>query len=165
VQEWLAPEGLNAAGRKRQRQEAAVAAAAAKAAAQDRKASEEAMQSALQGDMTWGMGPDAEAEDDAAETIDWRPRYDAGLLNPKQTKTAEAIRSKEYKMQVHPRAPVCADCCFVAKMVENPCYSAAHIIYSDLQLLLGHSGVQEMLTSETFLELNSDSSPAGESGH
>jgi hypothetical protein len=41
VQEWLAPEGLNAAGRERQWQEAMVAAAAAKAAAQDGKASED----------------------------------------------------------------------------------------------------------------------------
>jgi hypothetical protein len=99
-QEWLGPEGLNAAGRKRQRQEAAVAAAAVKAAARDRKASEAAMRAALQGDMTWGLGPDAEAEEGPQETIEWGPRYEAGLLNAKQMKTAETIRSKEYKMQV-----------------------------------------------------------------
>jgi hypothetical protein len=101
VQEWLAPEGPSREELRRRQQEAAVRATAAATAVRDRKASMEAMRAALRGNMQLGMAPDAvdDADEDEVD-VDWRPRYDSGLLSTKQMKTAEAIRSKEYKMQV-----------------------------------------------------------------
>ena len=49
---------------------------------------------------------EAQGSDD---DVDWRPRFEAGLLSAKQSKLAEAIRSREYKIQVHAqlRAHLC----------------------------------------------------------
>ena len=110
LQEWQAPEGPSREERRRRKREAAARAHVAAAAAQDRKAAEAAMQEALHGEARWGMGlDDADAmagggngdEDD--EEVDWRPRYDAGLLTQKQMKIADNIRAKEYKMQARCR--------------------------------------------------------------
>ena len=105
-QDWQTAEGPNREVRRRQRQEAAVRAAAAAAAARDRKASEEAMRAALHGNERFGQGPDAQGDgDEDEEAVDWRARFDSGLLSTKQMKTAEAIRSKEFKIQVI-RSPI-----------------------------------------------------------
>ena len=72
-------------------------AAAATTAEEGRKASAAAMREALRG----AAADDADVADDELEDdIDWRPRFEGGLLTAKQMKTAEAIRSKEFKMQV-----------------------------------------------------------------
>ena len=110
------PEGPSREQRRRQRREHAQRAQLVAAVAQDRAAAEAAMQQALHGEARWGMGVDAEVEggDEEGGDIEWRPRFEAGLLTPKQMKTAEAIRSKEYKLQARssaPRTMSCAPAC------------------------------------------------------
>lgn len=100
VQEWLPLEGPNKAQRARLRQEEAARKITAKVTAQDRKAGESAMRRALRGEMTWGMGEDAEVDEMDDADIDWQRLYDGGMLNEKQQKTAERIRAKEWKIKV-----------------------------------------------------------------
>jgi hypothetical protein len=100
VQEWLPLEGPNKAQRARLRQEEAARRMVSKHQATDRKAGESAMRKALQGEMSWGMGEDAEEDEVDGIEIDWQRLYDAGMLNEKQQKTAEKIRAREWKIKV-----------------------------------------------------------------
>lgn len=102
VQTWQEPEGPSREERLRAKLERAMQMKIAADAARDRAAAEKSMRAALQGREELTMGDDDLAHDEGdGEPVDWRAKMSTGTgLTEKQMKLAEAIRSKEYKVQV-----------------------------------------------------------------
>jgi hypothetical protein len=66
---------------------------------QDKQTARSQMQAAITGDVNWGMAEDACMDPDDLSTVDWRLYQSGGnTLNDKQTKLAERVRSREYKV-------------------------------------------------------------------